>query len=313
MADTNDLPTFVSSEFGGSQSDFLFDFARLRNSTQLPRPFLHRHGYYHILWMTRASGEHIIDFNKYRIEDNSVFFLSPGQVHAWNSTIEPDGYIINISPHFFNRIFSNTEESLDLPFFLASSAGPVLYLSQRNSDDLIPILLDIEAEAKLAETGQQDIVKSLLIILFTRLRRICPPHRYEPSMQKHLELVRRYQRLIEANFTKTSALDDYAAALGITRRKLAYSVGSITGQTPAKLIHDRLILEAKRLLIQTELGIAELAYRLNFEDPAYFSRFFKRETGATPKAFRARFMAPLCSANTPFPIAVSSSTGESTV
>jgi AraC family transcriptional activator of pobA len=293
MRDAQDLPNFVSSDFGGSQSDFLFDFARLRDSAQLPRPFLHRHEYYHILWMTRAAGEHVIDFEKYPLKDYSVSFLAPGQVHAWTSAVEPEGYIINISPHYFNRIFSGTEESLDVSFFRANPREPVLFLSEQESNGLIPLLLDIEAECRADQMGRRDVVKSLLIILFTRLRRVCPPRRYEPAMQKHQQIVRRYERLIEENFTKTSALRDYAAALAITPRALAHSVKSITGQTPGRLIHDRLVLEAKRLLMETELGISELAYKLNFEDPAYFSRFFRRETGMTPRAFRAQYAAPI--------------------
>lgn len=292
MEDANDLPNFQSSEFGGSKQDFLFDFARLQDSSQLPRPFLHRHGYYHILWMTRALGEHIIDFEKYRIEDNSIFFLSPGQVHAWTSTIQPDGYIINISPHFFTRIFSNAEDGMDIPFFRLNRPTQVLYLPARESERLIPILLGIEEEFKANLMGRQDIVKSLLLILFTRLKRIHPPRRCEPALLKHQEIARRYERMVEENFTRTSVVSDYAKALAVTQRRLNQAVKSITGQTPAKLIHGRLVLEAKRLLIQTELSVSELAYRLNFEDPAYFSRFFKRETGATPKAFRSRFPPP---------------------
>lgn len=290
MENLSDLPNFQSSEFGGSKPDFLFDFARLQSSAQLPRPFLHRHGYYHILWMTRACGEHIIDFETYELKDNAVFFLSPGQVHTWTSSIEPQGYIINISTQFFLRILSSLESGIDLPFSRLIDQAPVLYLTHENAGCLEPLLLNIEDEFKANLPGQQEVVKAFLLVLLTRLWRLYPPKRFEPSKVKDHETVKRFKRLVEQNFSHTTSVKRYAQDLALTERKLSQCVKSVTGHSPVKLIHQRLALEAKRLLTQTELGISELAYQLNFEDPAYFSRFFRRETGFTPTAFRATFL-----------------------
>ncbi len=88
------------------------------------------------------------------------------------------------------------------------------------------------------------------------------------------------------NLLNRLSVREYAEAMGISESHLNNIMKSMTGYTPARLIHNETILEAKRLLIHSDLTVSEVGYHLNFEDPSYFSRFFKRETGLNPKQFR---------------------------
>jgi AraC family transcriptional activator of pobA len=101
-------------------------------------------------------------------------------------------------------------------------------------------------------------------------------------------LVRRFRQAVERSFRVTTSVPDYARALGVTTSHLNESLRLETGLTAGDLIRERLLLEAKRLLLHSELTIAEIAYELGFEDPSYFSRFVRRELKASPAEFRSR-------------------------
>ncbi len=78
--------------------------------------------YYHLLWMTRASGTHMLDFAHFDVRDHSVFFLSPGQVHAWTSSVKPHGYVLNFSTDFFARMFPRADDAAKFPFYQPTAA-----------------------------------------------------------------------------------------------------------------------------------------------------------------------------------------------
>ncbi|HSV51465.1 MAG TPA: helix-turn-helix domain-containing protein, partial [Burkholderiaceae bacterium] len=117
--------------------------------------------------------------------------------------------------------------------------------------------------------------------------------RGESVLPKSYSLAKRFKLLVDRHYLQFGSLKEYAQALLVTERRLNEAVKSVTGKTATQLIHERILLEAKRLLTQSDLGISEIAYRLNFEDPAYFSRFFKKHVQAAPGAFKKMFTGPL--------------------
>lgn len=293
MHSIEELPNFEVSEFGRNEAAFVFDLAKLDERSDIPRPFLHRHSYYHMLWMTNARGQHTLDFETFEIKPNSVFFISPGQVHAWSSSVKPTGYVINFSAEFFLQMYPRMDELAEFPFFHIANADPVLYLSSRTNAELFPLLEEMEKEFNEDRPWRYDIVRSFLLILLTRLRRLHRPRDADTALPKSYSLTKRFKLLIEQRYLEFGSVQDYAALLLVTDRRLNEAVKSTTGKTATQLIHDRILLEAKRLLTQSELGISEIAYRLNFEDPAYFSRFFKKHALLTPGEFKKKFSGPL--------------------
>jgi AraC-like DNA-binding protein len=288
-----DTPNFEVSDFGGGAGQFVFDLVKLEGRNEIPRPFLHRHSYYHILWMTEARGNHVLDFDNYPINAHSVFFISPGQIHGWTSEIDASGYAINFSPEFFLQIFPRIEELADFPFFHIANADPVLYLSPQQHEELFPLLKEIEKEYAGDLRWRYDVVRSFLQILLTRLRRLHRPHGAESALPRSYSLTKRFKLLIEQHYLEFDGVQQYAARLFVTDRKLNEAVKTTTGKTASQMIHERILMEAKRLLAQSELSIAEIAYRLNFDDFAYFCRFFKKNVQMTPGEFKKKFSAPL--------------------
>jgi len=106
------------------------------------------------------------------------------------------------------------------------------------------------------------------------------------NMAARSEPTRRFKLLLEKNFIEKKAVGEYAAMIGITPGHLNDTVQKDTGKTASEIIHERIILEARRLLYHSEKSVKEIAYALNYDDPSYFVKFFKTHTGSTPEHFR---------------------------
>ncbi|WPB58422.1 helix-turn-helix domain-containing protein [Xylophilus sp. GOD-11R] len=284
-----EFPTFQRSAFSGPESEFYFDLVRLEGRPDIPRGFPHRHDYYHLLWMSEAAGSHMLDFEHYEARANAVFFVSPGQLHAWESTVRPKGFVVNFSTEFFVQMFPRAEEIAQYPFFHIASNSPVLYLDQAQHDALLPILLEMEKEMLGRAEAHLDIVRAYLLVLLSRLRRLYPRPADDGAPAHSHSLTKRFCLLIDRHYLEFGPLRDYAERLFVTERQLNDAVKRTLGKTAGQLVQDRLVLEAKRLLSNTDMGIAEIAFQLRFEDHAYFGRFFKKHTRLTPGEFRKRY------------------------
>lgn len=286
------FPTFERSDFSGSPATFLFDIVRLEDRPDIPRAFAHRHNYYHLLWMTEADGTHLLDFESYPVRAHSVFFVSPGQLHAWQSSVRPRGYVVNFSQEFFAQMFPRAEDIAQFPFFHVAGDSPVLYLDEAEHDRLAPLLHEIDAEMRGRAVGRAEIARAYLLILLTRLRRLYPAHVDEVGSPASHALTKRFLLLLEDRYLDAGPVRALADTLHVTERQLGDAVKRTLGKTVTQLVHERTVLEARRLLCNTALAVAEIAFQLNFQDFAYFSRFFKKQTGLTPGEFRKRFGTP---------------------
>ena len=111
--------------------------------------------------------------------------------------------------------------------------------------------------------------------------------RVEDGNRDHA-ILDRYRTWLETHFRSEKRLDFYARAVGVSPQRLNQACKARTGKTASELLHERIIVEAKRCLIYMDLNVAETGYELGFEDPAYFSRFFARRTGVPPVVYRER-------------------------
>ena len=106
------------------------------------------------------------------------------------------------------------------------------------------------------------------------------------TITQHSELTRKFKMLVQNNLKIKKSVSDYAKMLNITAGHLNDTVQKDTGKSAGSVIHDRIILEAKRLLYHSPKTVKEIAFELNYEDPSYFTRFFKLHTKSTPEQFR---------------------------
>jgi AraC family transcriptional activator of pobA len=137
--------------------------------------------------------------------------------------------------------------------------------------------------------GRHVALKGLLGALLANLLRLvhAPQEAASGATGPERELVAHFRRLVESRFRTHASVSKYSEQLRVSQARLRRACLSVAGQSPVELVHLRLLVEAERQLRYTSMSIAQVAYHLGFEDPAYFSRFFTRRMRKSPRAFRA--------------------------
>jgi AraC family transcriptional regulator, transcriptional activator of pobA len=291
------IPTFRLRDVEFDPGTVEFAIRRIEDfSAPALRPALNKHrtDFYHIIWITGLSGEGKIwiDLDCYPVKPHLMCFISPGQIRAWEvpalqATGGVTGYAIAFTSEFFSNSPDDTSALIQLPYFHGVGAAPVLYADEERAGVFTVLCQRLERETELALDSQVAILHSYMRILLVEARRF---HVAQPGAirveETHMVLTKQFIQLVDAHYLDTSSVADYAEMLHVTANHLVETVRRAVGVPPGKIIHERLLLEAKRLLRYSDLPIAEIATQLNFEDPSYFSRFFKKHSGFSPSEFR---------------------------
>jgi AraC-like DNA-binding protein len=246
----------------------------------------HRHDYHHVVLVTAGGGRLWVDFEERTIEPPMLLQLGPGVVHGWQPAQLLRGYVIHFDRSFFAADARDPAEIAEMPLFCAFSGTPVLTISAEQR-----ALFEMLARAMLREYRGQAreraaALRSYLRIWLIEARRISEGWHPERWNDRGTELTGRFLALVRENFRTISSVSEYAVRLRVTPSHLNDTVRRTMGKTAGHLIRERVLLEAKRLLRHSHLSVAEVAYHLNFGDPSYFARFFRRQTGQSPAAFR---------------------------
>ncbi|MCW1886898.1 AraC family transcriptional regulator [Luteolibacter flavescens] len=246
----------------------------------------HYHDFFQIS-LIRGPAKLMHDFREMQVRGDTLFFLSPGQVHAVASGKETDGTILSFTREFFDAgAAGSTQLLLELPFFYTPDFPPWLGVPTGAGEEIAAIFSELQEEFNQARPGAGEIVRALLRILLVKASRWRDHERPATNLQRGVSLVRDFQLLVERNFREWQALTPYARELGVTANHLNDMVSEATGRAAGEHVRQRRLLDAKRLLLYSELGVAEIGYRLGFKDPSYFGRFFRRYEGRTPAEFR---------------------------
>lgn len=289
MAKTNGhIPIYGLENFGSSASagrEFQvepFD-ANRHFSVEYP----HRHDFYEVLYLSGGSGFHIIDSNRYKIEPPCIFFMTPGQTHKLELSHDIQGYIFLFSANFYLLSDSNKNKLLGFPFFHSiSRQNPPLQLLHESDIFFIKSLFARGCAEVKSPGCSSEIIRSLLDLILLTCHKLYPQEANDLAQSKGHFLVKRFMLLIEENYQGNLKVNDYANRLAITPNHLTQVIKQITGKTTIDILHERNILEIKRLLLYTNLTVTEIATRMNFVDQSYFTKYFRKATGQTPMEFR---------------------------
>lgn len=242
---------------------------RLEDRLEPKVPFPHTHDFYHVLLIEKGSGTHTIDFRKHSIKARQLFVMKPGQIHAW--TMNARGFVLEF-----------TDRSLPRASRLTSTQDAFIFKSARDFDHVHAIFKLMEDECKRNATNADLALQGLLEALVVNILRCAGT----VEISGNNDIVVAFRRLLEANYRTQHGVQFYATELGLSAKALTMRLTRLLGKSPRILIQDRCILEAKRLISHSQLPIHEIASRLGFDDPNYFSRFFKQATKQTPAQFR---------------------------
>ncbi|QIL41197.1 helix-turn-helix domain-containing protein [Pedobacter sp. HDW13] len=235
---------------------------------------------YVFIFFKDGEGWHSIDFVKYQECNLQIHISYPGQIHSWNSASCTNGYKLIVSRYFVEKYMYEIG-------FINSKINkyPVVDIIQDSYKRLIADLTSIEEDLSKPEV-QWD-----LLILRTRLIITTIDHLMKEALRgkknnMYNPILHRYGRLIDEYFACEKSVAFYANKLAITPNYLNMICRQFNGLNSKALIDQRMLLEAKRLLLGTSLSIKEIGYKLGFGDIAHFSSFMRLKTGFNPKRFR---------------------------
>lgn len=246
----------------------------------------HRKDHHLIVFVKRGGSRQWIDMTPYVLKDNAVYFLGPDQVIVKEEFKE----LWSIGVAFTNEFLLLQENaSLNkLPLIQNAQNGHELLLTDADISTVEDMFHKIGAEAKQPGEWQQRMLAAYLTVLLTYLSRLYTEQYKGNDTSVDKLLLKKFQAMVDDSFHQFHEVSDYASMLHITAGHLSDVVKDHSGKPAIKHIHDRLVMEARRLLFHTNDSLKEIAFSLGFSDASYFNRFFKRETGETPAGYRAK-------------------------
>ena len=236
-----------------------------------------------MLYLTKGNGTHTVDLMTYELRPCNLFFLPPGQVHQWHLAAGTCGFVVFFSADFY--LFRYPGSGLyDFPFF-DSTHPPVLYRPPAETE-IRPLIEQLFAEFSVPQPNQTEIFRAYLhLCLELAARHYAAPAPAEvgPAQQQ----IRQFGALLNQYYHSRHSVGDYAALLHVSANHLNAQCRRVLNKTASALIHERIITEAQRR-VPFGAGVAQVAYKPDFEDASYFGRYFRKYTGRTPEAFRQR-------------------------
>lgn len=248
----------------------------------------HTHSFYQIIWFMSGQGKHFVDFNEYAVGDNSLFFISKGQVHCFDENAY-NGCIIHFNEAFIADNENYVNIFLNHNIFHSFEKEPVFHIKHSDDNELKNIVTQMQNEMwtpnQFAHSEYLKVLLHLFLIVVQRfgVRKDCSG--LSMNNPFHILFVK-FRKLLEDNYNKIHTVMEYANILHISAKTLTNCTKEISAQTPLEIINDRIFLEAKRLLAYSDKNINEIGFELGFEDPSYFVKFFKRYMKMSPGDFR---------------------------
>ncbi len=245
--------------------------------------FPHRHNFYQMLLFLSGAGMHEIDFKQYKIVPGQVYFMGPGQVHSWMFEGEMKGYIVNFDIDYFKSLLIQPDyvENLDLFSSLNDGVFVLEEYQVKEISQLFDQLIEINSR-----TVSIDLKRSLLLYILLRFDQAYIPNFPAKSIDYHLVLIKNFISLVDQRYKELHLQKEYAELLFVTPNHLNSVCKEYLGLQAGEVIRNRIMLEAKRLLILPDWTISQVAYELSFNDNSYFTKFFKKVEGKTPEEFR---------------------------
>lgn len=245
------------------------------------------HGLHQVVWLRSGPVQVSLDGTRESAEGPLVVVIPPGAVHGFRFAPASDGQVLTLSPR------SVVEGDL-------AAAGDALR-SLFDQPRVLPVpaaelprlgaLFDaLAAEFTAPGSGGSPVPLWLARAVVWRLAELCRRHEQAdgPAARGQQALYTRFLVLLEAHYAEHWSVARYAERLGLTPERLNRLVRAEAGRSALEVIHDRLAREACRRVTYVAAPISRLAFELGFDDPAYFCRFFKRQTGLSPRAYRQR-------------------------
>tara|TARA_B110000091_G_scaffold135168_1_gene144683 strand:- start:1465 stop:2304 length:840 start_codon:yes stop_codon:yes gene_type:complete len=243
---------------------------------------------YAIYWIQEGKGTYNIDFKKYTFDDNVLFFLSPGQVFRVDSEYIKTAYKLTFSKDFYCIQTHDQEVACNGVLFNNVYETPFVKPCKKDTAKLNFIIQSLIEEFQQKGAAKYDMLQSYLKQFIICAVRVQTAH-YVLKEDAETRLFKDFSVLLEQHYKTVHTVTDYATRLGVSPKSIAKNFQKRGAKTPSELIKNRILLEAKRLLIYSDKTVKEIAFQLGFKDPAYFTRFFTKAITKSPLQFKKEY------------------------
>ncbi|MCH4565378.1 helix-turn-helix domain-containing protein [Halomonas sp. EGI 63088] len=251
----------------------------------------HRHAdLVHLLHVSTGDVALELEGSTRQLQGPLVIVVPAMSIHGFRFSPDIRGHIITLARPLVERLDDRLAEQAAT---LTSAAAHPLG-EGRETARLATLVAQIDDEYRHPATGRDHLLEALIQALTVEIARLAdrdpqlgsrPLPRRRDRAREHLQ---NYLALIEGQFRQQPGIEQFASQLGMTSAHLNMLCRRLAGRSALQLLHERILLEAKRQLTYTNMTISQVADTLGFSEPAYFTRFFKRLTGHSPRDFRLR-------------------------
>jgi len=241
---------------------------------------------HHVFLITEGAGHISADGVVTHFSAPCVLIVPAGVVHGFGWQPETCGQVLTLSDSYLRELLGRTPD-------FAVLSETVCCLALAGGHEVGEKFRQLDGELASLLPGHEAAIEAQLLgvlVAVLRLQRQAAPasRRWQ---SRDAELVARFRQAVERSYRSGRSLDMYASELGVSQVRLRRACAQVNRSSPAQIILDRLYLEAQRLLLYSTMPVGEAAAHLGFDDPAYFSRFFSKRAGQSPRAFRAAHRA----------------------
>lgn len=249
--------------------------------------------YIKVLLLSKGT-ELQVDLAEYSVKQPSLFFVSPNQHLHIKKLGKEEGHFIFYNRDFYCIQIHDEEVACNGLLFSNIYNMPKVELDKDEIPFFSYIFGQIMDEFGLNDTSLEEMLRTYLKQLFIKSARLWKKQNLDKELTEQnsdLEFFRKFTLLVDEHYKEKHHVADYAELLFMAPKTISHKFKRLNLPQPNDVIKNRILLEAKRLLVHTNLTAKEVGYELGYEDPAYFSRLFVQKSGETPSAFRAKFLA----------------------
>ena len=243
----------------------------------------HRHTYFEILFFENGGGSQLIDFTEREVKSGSCYIVFPLQVHLLRRAPKSNGTVVQ----FREEVLSSAHVRNILRLNSFGENSPVLFENNKKKmKELEPLIGLLEKACGNAASNSGEIAFHYLQALLLSLAENKESGK-EKNASPDTNLLFVFQNLLEEHYHENHSVQHYARLLNMTEKKISALTKKHLGLSPLQVIHNRILLEAKRILLFEDTSHKEIAFRLGFDSPASFSQFIKNKTGSNPSELHA--------------------------
>ncbi len=260
----------------------------LRNTSRNIPP--NKWSYYRIGLLKKGSGEFITGIHKFKAIKNTMVVI-PARVitSSRNWSLDMEGYFILFNMDFFLQN-NFPRQYIESKKILSSSIQPYIHLTDGQAKEVEDVFETMLKEQEGNNNHKEELIALKIIELLILSERLFEDELHLETNLPTIDIIRRFIDLLEVNFSKERSVGFYAEQLNVHPNHLNSLIKKHTGFTAKESIQNRLLLETKYLLHSTNLSIKEISHQVGFNDPNYFTVFFRRLENISPGNYRSSFI-----------------------